>query len=274
MTRNAMTCLGPVCWIVTGIGLLAAGCGDSGTPERLDDQPFGCTPAETTYALDRADISAVVAQEIDLDGDGRPDDALGRAHDLVAGFAPAFDMTERFRARLATDVAWSFQIAECQGEVRVTFAPTDTALPHHAAVGTISPSGEMFAEDGTGRVPLLALADATGTAGDDAGWRGGDLLTIRAVKHGDEIDGVFALALPTRIVQAELAAPIAAFLMTQPADETMRATADANRDGVVTADEVAATTTYRGMTQADLDLTIDGEPQTSIAFAFHATAMR
>lgn len=274
MTRTALTSLGPLCWIVTGIGLLAAGCTDEAL-DRKDDVPMGCVPVETTFALERADISAAVAQEIDLDGNGKPDDALGQAHDLVAGFAPAFDMTERFRARLATDVAWSLTIAECDGGVRVTFPRPDNALPHfHSAVGTITASGHLFADDGNGRVPLLALADATGTTGDDPGWRTGDALTFQAVRTGDELDGVFALALPTRVVKADLAAPIARFLDSQPADETMRAMADANRDGVVTAEEVAATTTYQGMTQADLALTIDGEPQTSIAFRFHATAMR
>lgn len=274
MTRNARTSLGPLCWIVTGIGLAAAGCTDSDT-QRLDERPLSCPAAETTFGIDRADISAAVAQEIDLDGNGKPDDALGQAHDLVAGFAPAFDMTERFRGRLASDVAWPLTVSDCDGEVRVTFGRPDSALPHvHSAVGTITPTGAIFAEDGTGRVPLLALADATSVAGDDAGWRTGDALTIRAVRTGNELEGVFAFALPTKLVKAELAAPIAAFLNTQPADDTMRATADANRDGVVTADEVAATTTYQGMTQADLDLTIDGEPQTSIAFRFHATAMR
>ena len=275
MTRNVKTRLVPLCSIVTGIGLLAAGCTDDATPARLDEQPFNCNASSATFQLDRADVSAGVAQTIDLDGNGKPDDALGRAHDLVTGLAPNFDAKARFRDRLASDVGWSLKVSQCgNGDVRVTFDPRDNAHPFHSAVGTIDSSGHFTAEDGNASVPLLALADATGAAGDDPGWRTGDALTINAVRTGDELEGVFAFALPTKIVKTDLAAPIAAFLSSQPADDTMRSTADRNRDGVVTADEVAATTTYQGMTEADLDMTIDGEPQTSIAFRFHATAMR
>ncbi len=274
MLPNAKTSLVPLCSIVTGIGLLAAGCGDNLAPDRLDDVSLPCPDEQMTFKLDRADVSAVVAQEIDLDGNDRPDNALGRAHDLVAALAPGFNTTDRFRGRLATDVAWTITLDRCKEDVRVTIAPTDTGLPHYPrAAGIVSPDGVLFAEDGTGQVPLLALADATGT-NTNAGWRTGDALTIRAKLDGDTLSGVFAMALPTATVKADLAAPIAEFLTTEPADNAMRIVADANKDDVVTAEEVAATTTYGGMTQSDLSLVIDGEPQTSIAFRFHATARR
>jgi hypothetical protein len=274
MPRNVKTCRARVWWIVTGIGLVAAGCGDNLAPDRLDEVPLPCSPVTTTFALDHADPSAVVAQELDLDGDHRPDDALGRAHDLITAFAPDFEASGRFGGRLATDVAWSLTLDRCDDEVRIGLAPTDTALPRLArAAGTITADGQLTAEDGQARVPVLALADATGTLGDP-GWRTGDALTIRATLDGDSLSGVFALALPTAMVRAELAAPIATFLTAQPATQEMRVVADADHDGVVTAAEVAATPTYQNMTQSDLELLIDEAPQTSIAFRFHATARR
>lgn len=258
-------------WIVTGIGLVVAGCGDNLAPDRLDDVPLPCGPVTTTFEIDHADPSAIVAQEIDLDGDHRPDDALGRAHDLIAGFAPDFKAAERFGGRLATDVAWTLALDECNGEVRVSIAPTDTGVPQlPRAAGQIKPDGTLTAEDGQAQLPLLALADATGTQ-RDPGWRIGDALTIRATLDGDSLSGVFAMALPTELVRADLAAPIGEFLTAQPATQELRLAVDANHDGVVTAAEVATTTTYQGMTQSDLGLVLDGQPQTSIAFRFHAT---
>ncbi len=271
MPRNVMNRSAALWSTVLGIGLLATGCTDD-TDQRTD-QPLPCAAASTTYGIDHADLSAVVADEIDLDGDHRPDDALGRGHDLIAAFAPEFDMSGRFGGRLATDIAWKIKVDQCDGQVHVGLTPDVNAAPHYPAVGTITAGGLISADNGLAHLPLLALADATGT-NPDPGWRAGDALTIRATVNGDSIDGVFAMAIPTATVRADLAAPIAAFLTTQPADNALRAATDADHDGVVTTAEVAGTAAYAAMTQSDLELVIDDQPQTSVAFRFHATAQR
>ncbi len=256
---------------VIGIGLLASGCADN--VDQRTDQPLPCTATSTVYGIDHADLSVVATDEIDLDGDHRPDNALGRAHDLMVAFAPEFDMSGRFGGRLATDIAWKIKVDQCGGKVHVSMTPDVNAAPHYPAVGTITAGGLVAADNGVAYLPLLALADATGT-NPDPGWRAGDALTIRATVTGDSIEGVFAMAVPTATVRADLAAPIAAFLTTQPADDALRAATDADHDGVVTTAEVAGTSTYTAMTQSDLDLAIDDQPQTSVAFRFHATAQR
>ena len=274
MTRNVKTSRAGLWWIVTGIGLFTVGCGDNLAPDRLDDEPLPCGPLTTTFKLDHVNPSAVVAQSIDLDGDHRPDDALGRANDLIAAFAPEFAVSERFGSRLATDVAWSVTVDQCEGNVRVTIGPDGTGLAHlPRAAGRISAEGELDATDGQAQLPLLALADATNTI-TDPGWRVGDAVTMHATLAGDTLTGVFAMALPTRAVKVDLAAPIAAFLTAQPPTEAMRVITDADHDNNVTAAEVAATATYQGMTQSDLTLVLDDQPQTSIAFQFSATAVR
>jgi hypothetical protein len=274
MPRNVKTSRAGLWWIVTGIGLFAAGCGDSLAPDRLDDEPLPCGPLTTTFKLDHANPSARVAQSIDLDGDHRPDDALGRAHDLIAAFAPDFAVSERFGARLATDVAWSVTVDQCEGNVRVTIGPDGTGRAHlPRAAGRISADGQLDATDGQAQLPLLALADATDTI-TDPGWRIGDAVTLQATLTGDTLSGVFAMALPTETVKADLAAPIAAFLTAQPPTQAMRVITDADHDNVVTATEVTATSTYQGMTQSDLTLVLDDRAQTSIAFQFTATAVR
>ncbi len=77
-------------------------------------------------------------------------------------------------------------------------------------------------------------------------------MTIRATLDCDDLTGVFAMALPTEMVRADLAAPIAAFLTAQPATLEVRAATDTDHDGVITAAEVAATSTYGAMTQSEM----------------------
>lgn len=270
MPRNATTSLVATCSILTGIGLLAAGCTDSSAGRA--DAPLPCgTPVTRTFAIDHANPSAAVAQDIDLDGDDKPDDALGRANDLVAGFAPTFSIADRFAARLNTDIAWELQLDQCGDDTRVTIGPRPdgTGLPHLARAQGRFEAGTLTAADGQARLPLIALADAQRTIADP-GWVVGDAVAMHLTLDGGTASGVFAMALPTETVRADLAAPIAAFLTAQAADQPMRVVADANHDGVVSADEVTATNTFQGMTDSDLEMEIDGAPQTSIAFRFTA----
>src|SRR3569623_145409 len=92
------------CSIVTVFGLMSAGCSDTpdANSDRLDDAPLACTPERTVYQLTSVDPSISQAHRVDLDGDGRPDDALGQAHDMIAGVDPAFAVAPRFGARLAS----------------------------------------------------------------------------------------------------------------------------------------------------------------------------
>jgi len=257
-------------WIVAGIGLVVAGCGDNVEPDRLDDLPLPCPAEVATYQIHHADPATAVAQKIDLDGDTYPDDGLGRAHDFLAAFAPEFAVPERFDERLQHDLAWLITTARCGDDIRVT---VDTALDPASAAGPRAvghvTADHLEASDGTGRLPLRALADAA-NASPDPGWRLGDALTIRATLTADGIEGVFALALPTETVRADLAAPIADFLTAQPADNGLRIATDNDHDGTVTAAEVAATSAYQGITSSDLTIVIDEQPQTSVAFRFTA----
>ncbi len=269
MSLNVKTSRAPLWWIVAGIGLVVTGCADDPAGRR-DDNPLPCIPEAQIYEIQHVDPSAYTAQIIDLDGDKHPDDSLGRAHDLITAFAPAFDVADRFDARLATDVKWRIVTEQCEHDVRVTVdAPEIYARQAPRAAGGITDDGVIEASDGVGQLPLIALADAA-NASSDPGWRTGDAMTVRATVHGDTLEGVFAFALPTDTVRADLAAPLAAFLTAQPVDQALRVVTDSDHDGIVTAAEIAATTTYKAMTQSDLTLVIDAQPQTSISFRFVA----
>ena len=274
MSSNLLTRRGPGWWIVTGIGLLV-GCGDNRLPDRLDDVPMACVPTTAVYRIDHVDPSLSATEGLDLDGDGHADNALGYAHDFVTALEPGFAVAPRFDARLAR-LPWLVGVDRCGDEVRITIDQgvplgDEPLLPRMLprAVGTIS-GDTLDATDGVAALPLVALGDAAGTR-DFPGWRDADRLAVHARLAGDQLTGVFAAALPTDVARADLAAPIAAFLTTRPAADDLRRLSDADHDGVVTADELAATATYRTVMASDLDL--DGAPASSIAFAFTATRL-
>jgi len=275
MSSNLLTCRGPGWWIVTGIGLLV-GCGDNRLPDRLDDVPLACAPQTAVYRIDHVDPSVGAAEAIDVDGDGRGDNALGYAHDFITALEPGFAVAPRFDARLER-LPWLVGVDRCGDEVRITIDQgvplgDEPLLPRvlPRAVGTIA-GDTIDATDGIAAIPLIALGDAAGTR-DFPGWRDADQLAIHAQLTGDQLTGVFAAALPTDAARADLAAPIAAFLTTRPGDDALRMLSDDDHDGIVTADELAATATYRTVMASDLEL--DAVPASSIALAFTATRLR
>ena len=285
-------------WIVTGIGLVSAGCTDTPDVKRLDDAPMACTAETRVYQLTEVDPSLRVAHRLDIDGDGAPDDALGEAHDLIAGVDPAFAVAPRFSTRLAGDTPWLIAIDRCGDAARVTIdqgmvVPGDATplmpevLPR--AVGTLKADAAsphawaLDARDGQARVPLAALADACGALSAPR-WILGDGAVVRATlsegADAETLDGVFALAIDRDTARAELAPPIAAFLTAQPAEDLLKLGADGDGDGTVTAAEVTATQPFGNATAGDVaPLAPDGTPRfagpaVSLALRFQAVRIR
>lgn len=283
--------------VVTGFGLLSGGCSDtpdSSLGNRLDDTPPACTAQTRVYRITSVDPSLRVAHILDLDDDGRPDDALGQAHDMIAGVDPAFAVAPRIAPRLAGELPWLVAIDRCGDEARVTIdegmvLPGDATplMPEQLprAVGHVHDgvTGAVIdARDGQLHVPLGALADVTSSL--PPRWVLGDALTVRATltEGGDveTLDGVLATAIDRDTARAELAPPIAAFLTAQPSGDLLRLGADGDQDGVVTAAEVLATQPFSEATAGDVSpLAPDGTPRfeapaVSLALQFHAVRIR
>jgi hypothetical protein len=275
--------------VVTGFGLMSGGCSDS-PANRLDDEPAACTAETRVYRIASIDPSLRVAHTLDLDADGKPDDALGEAHDMIAGVDPAFAVAPRIAARLAGDLPWLIAIDRCGTDVRVTIDEGlvlpggDTpVMPEQLprAVGTLR-DNVISARDGQVHVPLGAIADASDAL--PPRWVLGDALAIRATltegTDTETLDGVFATAIEAETARAELAPPIAAFLTAQPPDDILRLGADGDGDGVITAAEVAATQPFATATRGDVaPLAPDGtprfeQPAVSLALRFHAVRVR
>ena len=275
--------------VVTVFGLMSGGCSDS-PANRLDDEPPSCTAETRVYRITSVDPSLHVAHTIDVDADGKPDDALGEAHDRIAGVDPAFAVAPRIAPRLADDVPWLIAVDRCGDDVRVTIdegvmLPGDATpmMPEQLprAVGVLR-DGVVDARDGQLHVPLGALADASNAL--PPRWVLGDAVTIRATlvegTDAETLDGVFGAAIDRDTARAELAPPIAAFLTAQPADDILRLGADGDQDGIVTAAEVTATQPFAEATLGDVNPTApDGTPRfdapaVSLALRFHAVRIR
>ena len=109
MLRNVKTSLLPFCSIVTGFGLLAAGCSDTTTTDRDAEVNFGCVSDETTFAIDHTELQA------------------------VDGVAPTASDMRQFRGKLPTERAQTLKVKSCNEQVHVTFVDD----------GTGSKSGEL-----------------------------------------------------------------------------------------------------------------------------------
>ena len=276
-------------WTVCAV--LSGGCADNpDDPDpaaRLDNAPMTCTAQTTTYRLVSLDPAAPRAERLDLDGDGHPDDALGLAHDAITSLEPAFAVGGRFPERLATDVPWLIAIDACSdGQARVTIdrgmqiadGADGMMVPKvlARAVGTLRDNG-LAASDGELRIPLVALADPLGIAG--IGWTEADGLMISATLTDDALVGWFGGAIDVDVARGALASPIASFVTSLPATDTVRIAADGDGDGVVSAAEVADSTTFRDIVQGDVvirepDGVARGGPASSISFVFSAKRLR
>lgn len=277
--------------MVMGIGLMSAGCTDTPDTKRLDDTPMACTAETRVYQLMSVDPALTVSHRVDLDDDGSPDNALGEAHDTIAGVDPGFAVAPRFASRLASDTPWLIAIDRCGADVRVTIdqgmqVPGDSVplmpevLPR--AVGTLRDS-VLEAKDGQARVPLAALADAS-RALPAPRWILGDGMVIRATllegTDAETLDGVFGVAIDQDTTKSELAPPLAAFITAQPADDVLKLGADGNGDGLITTAEVGGTQPFQNATAGDvMPMAPDGTPRfdkpaVSLALRFHAVRIR
>ena len=103
MLRNVKTSLLPLVSIVTGVGLLAAGCTDN-PPTDENTNPAGCVADDTTFAIDHSDLLTV---------DGAPP----RANEKL-----------EYRGALAAQESYTLKVAQCGVNLHVTFAADGTGL--------------------------------------------------------------------------------------------------------------------------------------------------
>lgn len=250
----------------------------------------GAAPSECRPVLYRIDAVSLprsgtgAAQlALDLDGDGAPDNRLGRLHATLAGFFSDWRPDEHLTARVGgarPALSWIMTVERCDGAIAVDLARgTDdgaggvTIDPgDDAAVGGVAPGGSGRAFDGTGELPLLGFTDGLGLA-DDAGWvpARGLAVALAAEPDAAELDATIGAGLDLTDLALE---PVAGFL-TRHAGSTLARALDRDGDDVITVAELRASEAVAALIARDVDVAgTDGVlDHVSIAFTVHATRL-
>jgi hypothetical protein len=105
MLRNVKTSVLPLCSIVTGIGLLAAGCSETESTDLRSEVPYGCVADEETFAIDHSELQAV---------------------DGVAPSAEEAREHRWHRARALKEGVPALKVKQCGEGVHVTFTDDGT----------------------------------------------------------------------------------------------------------------------------------------------------
>jgi hypothetical protein len=203
------------CFLLLPI-LAAAGCTDAAATA-----PPTCGDP-TWYRIDHVDLPVRfgddVTRGLDLDGDGKVDNLLGRLLAGVRAADPTIDIETAANAQLAASATWFAGVRACDD----------------------GPRYELGDSGGGDVAPITAFFDPTGTYAPIAWARIGDLHTQLTIA-GDHLDGVVGFTMPGAARRA-MVEPYAAYLSAELAAGTssFAAQMDTNHDGVVTGDELLA----------------------------------
>ncbi|MBP6633411.1 MAG: hypothetical protein KBG28_14380 [Kofleriaceae bacterium] len=183
---------------------------------------------------------------------------LGAAYGALSNVHPRFDAAPTVAARLTRDLVWNARLYRCDddGDQHFTVAVALTGADEagtEAALGTIDGQRAVLDEPGRPWMPVAALADPLGTS-DPGGLIG---------RYGRMIVDGWDTEQPRLLVGAGfaqswielvLADPIAAFFTDRLAanDSTYALELDSDDDGVVSPDELRASSLYRSLLAADL----------------------
>jgi len=136
MLRNVKASVLPLCSIVTGIGLLAAGCTNTEAPVPDGEVNLGCDSVENTFAIDHSELQA------------------------VDGVAPGPYTAPQFRAEQFTERAQTLRVKECKDTVHVTFDDRGTGYRS----GQLQVVDAYRSGDGIEGVIVVTLDNAESTA--------------------------------------------------------------------------------------------------------------
>jgi hypothetical protein len=259
-----------------GSALVLTACrGDDGGPPPSP----GCTP--TIYRVDRITLpssyNALPRFGLDVDGDGRPDNAFDQSILNVRFLNPDIgDLGALATARVAGgDPIWRIALDACgDGVSRVQLDETSRPFATDVTGGVVRGAG------GTGAVPISVLADPLGTFAPVA-WLPVIGAAVDLHVSGGELDGLVGFAMPMPASVHDLLAPFAAYLTAELAagTSTLAMECDQDHDGVCTVDELLTTCdgTINGQCwnptqhQIEPDVHIDGVAAQSFVVGVHAT---
>jgi hypothetical protein len=261
---------------------LGGACTEGGAA--VDPSPSTC--ATTAYRIDAVGLprSGTGAAQIalDLDGDGTPDNRLGRLNATLATFYSDWRPDERLTARLTgRDVAWLVTVEHCEGEVAIDLMQGRDADGDGrfelAPAGDAAIGDDLLASYGVAELPLIGFTDPLGLAAAP-GWVAarGVAVALRGQDTGPDLDQLDAVVGVGIELGDDALAPVAGFLTHHLGDSAVARALDADHDAVISVAELRASETIAALIADDVDVDgVDGVfDRVSLAFTIHARAVQ
>ncbi|MCA9676942.1 MAG: hypothetical protein KC464_18080, partial [Myxococcales bacterium] len=261
---------------------LAAGCGDD--PPPVDGEVLSCdAPTTTTYRVTAVELPVDTTEVrdigVDLDGDGRVDNATGSIFATVLDVYADRPLLQQWQAQLAPRLAgrmdWSIRIDRCPDDGAhawlIDGRDPGVVAAMSPATGTFDAAG-LTVDGGDAIVPIGALADFTG--GADDGWHPASHASLALEVDGDlTMSGLVAAAIGPGY-ELPIAEAFAGFVqdLYDNGETAWGQDVDTDGDGQITVDEMLADQVFQIMMTPDLDLDDDGTDESlSLGATLHVT---
>lgn len=208
----------------------------------------------------------------DFNADGKLDNALGNAAVSLAQFAQDFSPETHMHERLQ-DGAWRLVVYRCADRTRARIELRSSFGQQSVLATAIGDSLQSDPDTAEVALPLSWFADALGTT-DDGGWLMSHRASLHLRRQDDMLTGRLAVALDPLEARAALLVPLADFFTYTPSAKLARQALDINRDGVVTANELASSGSFQQLTAADLPAGVPGVHQATVSLGIAIEATR
>lgn len=253
------------------MGWLQAGCLAQGEME-----PSTCNANAQHYTIRRAVLprNFINADKwgFDFNRDGKLDNALGNAAVTVSQFVHEFNPEPQTSERLAHD-AWRLIVYRCSDRTRARLSFVSAAGQQSVLATMIGDSLQSDPDASDVAVPLTWLADAMGTA-KDAGWLTSFRVALNLRSSANSLAGRLTVALEPGDARAAMLVPLADFFTYAPTAKLARQALDQNRDGSVTANELAQSGSFQQLTSPDLTSGVLGVDQPTVSLGINIEAER
>jgi hypothetical protein len=225
-----------------------------------------------TYQIDAVGLPTnnADAREVtlDLNGDKTVDNQLGMVAATIRGMFTGLDLDARADEHLAADTNWRVSVWNCPSDQRLIALTEGDEAPVVADLrGGLQ--GPLFTATGrSGRVPLGALWDGSGTGG--AEFQDARIAAMRLEDPADDqLDAVLAIGFESTTSSAVIIHAMAPFIDSNL--DFNREHFDKDNDGIITEQEVRDATIVKSLLAPDLRI---GEELDAISFGFRIHATR
>jgi hypothetical protein len=263
------------CTIVILSACLAS-CAEGPRPEPMPGELYGPCDASRIYRVTSVDVPVNMDEAngygLDLDGDGIPDNTLGKINTAITSALSGRESNWAQRAIEDGRLSWYIEVEHCQDELgRYTRVGSHRGLPggglDSGGLRAVGVDGTL-PHDGEGLFPISAFAELPGNPDNEVRWVRGLGLAADLSETGGQLSGTIGLGITPPDVRGVLL-PTFAMGMSRVVSETEGCPTDCPRDsdgwalvelfdddgdGVITADELAESSLVSALSSPDIDL--------------------